>query len=88
MARKSLIARQKKREKLVLKYAEKRKKLKAEGNYVALEKLPRDSSPTRLKSRCAVTGRSRGYIRKFGISRIVFRQMATEGLIPGVKKGR
>ncbi len=86
MSKKSVIARQKKREKMVARYAEKRAKLKAEGNYEALDKLPRDASPVRLKNRCQVTGRPKGYMRHFGVSRIKFRDMAVDGLIPGLKK--
>lgn len=86
MARKSVIARQTKREKLVAKLAEKRAALKAAGDWVALDKLPRDSSPVRLKNRCQLTGRPKGYMRQFGIGRVVFRQMALEGKLPGVKK--
>jgi len=79
-------AREVKRAKLVEKYAEKRAKLKAEGDYVGLSRLPRNSSPIRLHNRCRITGRPRGYMRQFGISRITFREMASAGLIPGVKK--
>lgn len=86
MARKSLIARQARRERLVKKYAEKRKELKAKGDWAALAKLPRDSSPTRLHNRCNNTGRARGYYRKFGVSRLVFRELALQGKIPGVTK--
>lgn len=86
MARKAVIARQKKREKLVAKYAAKRKALKEEGDYQSLALLPRNSSPVRLKNRCMLTGRPRGYIRRFGISRIKFRELALQGKIPGVKK--
>lgn len=86
MSKQSVIARQKKREKLVQKYAERRQKLKEEGNYLELQKLPRDSSPVRLRNRCQMTGRPRGYIRRFGLSRIKFRELALEGRIPGVKK--
>lgn len=86
MARKSAVARQQKRERLVAKYAEKRRKLKEEGDYQALALLPRNSSPVRLHNRCKLTGRPRGYIRKFGISRIKFRDLALDGKIPGVKK--
>lgn len=86
MSKKSIIARQLKREKLVKKYAEKRKALKEAGDYIALALLPRDSSPVRLKNRCKVTGRPRAYIRKFGLSRIKFREMALAGKIPGVTK--
>lgn len=86
MARKALLGRQEKREKLSQKYAELRKELKTRGDYAALHQLPRNASPTRLKNRCAITGRSRGFIRRFGVSRIVFRQKALLGEIPGVKK--
>ena len=86
MARKAIIARQRKREKMVEKYAAKRKALKEAGDYQGLALLPRNSSPVRLKNRCMLTGRPRGYIRKFGISRIKFRELALEGKIPGVKK--
>lgn len=79
-------AREVKRARLVEKYAEKRKQLKAEGDYEGLQALPRNSSPIRMRNRCKITGRSRGYIRQFGISRIQFREMASQGLIPGVKK--
>lgn len=86
MSRISLIARQKKREKLVDKYAELRAKYKAEGDYEALDKLPKNSSKVRLRNRCKLTGRPRGYIRKFGLCRNVFREMASNGKIPGIKK--
>ena len=86
MAKKSWIARETKRRKMVAKYAEKRRKLKAAGDYEGLQRLPRNASPVRLNNRCAMTGRSRGYLRKFGVSRIVFREMALAGKIPGVKK--
>ena len=86
MARTALIAKQAQRQKLVEKYAERRKALKAAGDYEGLQKLPRDSSPTRLKNRCALTGRPRAYMRKFGLSRIMFREMAHDGKIPGVRK--
>ena len=86
MAKTSVIARGKKREKLVAKYAAKRAALKAAGDYEGLQKLPRNSSPVRLKNRCQVTGRPRGYLRAFGLSRIKFRELAREGKIPGVKK--
>lgn len=86
MAKKSVIARQKKREVLVAKYADLRTKLKAAGDYEALDKLPRNASPVRLKNRCQLTGRPRGYIRKFGLSRIAFRDMALYGKIPGMTK--
>ncbi|MDD5363049.1 MAG: 30S ribosomal protein S14 [Ignavibacteria bacterium] len=86
MAKKSHIARQERRKKLVEKYAEKRKELKKNGDYAALAKLPRDSSATRLHNRCSMTGRSRAYYRKFGVSRLVFRELALAGKIPGVVK--
>ncbi|MBR9997525.1 MAG: 30S ribosomal protein S14 [Cyclobacteriaceae bacterium] len=86
MARQSLIARERKREKLVARYAEKRKALKEAGDYVALDKLPRNSSPVRLHNRCHLTGRPKGYMRKFGISRVIFRKMAGDGKIPGITK--
>ena len=86
MAKTSQLARNKKREKLVLKYATKRAELKAAGDSEGLQKLPKNSSPVRIKSRCAITGRSRGYMRDFGLSRIAFRELAREGKIPGVKK--
>lgn len=86
MSRKSIIARQNKRERMVERYAEKRKQLKAEGNWEELDLLPKNASPVRLKNRCALTGRPRGYMRVFGISRIKFREMANNGLIPGVRK--
>ncbi|MDP5171672.1 MAG: 30S ribosomal protein S14 [Bacteroidia bacterium] len=86
MARKSSIAREAKRRKLVEKYAEKRRKLKEEGDYQALSLLPRNSSPVRLHNRCKLTGRPRAYMRRFGISRIKFRELALQGKIPGVKK--
>lgn len=86
MAKTSQVARENKRKRLVEKYAEKRKALKASGDYDALTELPRNSNPIRLHNRCAVTGRARGFYRKFGISRLTFRKMALEGKIPGVKK--
>ncbi|MDD2226209.1 MAG: 30S ribosomal protein S14 [Dysgonamonadaceae bacterium] len=86
MAKESLKARQAKREKMVAKYAEKRAKYLAEGDYEALQTIPKNASPVRLHNRCKITGRSRGYMRQFGISRIQFREMASAGLIPGVKK--
>jgi small subunit ribosomal protein S14 len=79
-------AREVKRAKLVDRYAEKRKALKEAGDYDALQKLPRNSNPIRLHNRCKLTGRPKGYIRMFGLSRITFREMANNGLIPGVKK--
>jgi small subunit ribosomal protein S14 len=86
MAKLSVIARQLKREKLVAVKAAKRKALKEAGDYVALDKLPRNASPVRLKNRCKLTGRPRGYMRKFGVCRNVFRQMASDGKIPGLTK--
>lgn len=86
MAKESMKAREVKRKKLVEKFAAKREKLKAEGDYEALHKLPRNSSKVRLHNRCSQSGRPKGYLRQFGISRIVFREMASSGLIPGVKK--
>jgi small subunit ribosomal protein S14 len=86
MAKKSITARQNKREKMVAQYADKRAALKAAGDYAALDKLPKNASPVRLKNRCQLTGRPKGYMRFFGISRIVFRDMALNGQIPGVKK--
>ncbi|ACQ70546.1 MULTISPECIES: 30S ribosomal protein S14 [Exiguobacterium] len=86
MAKKSMVNRELKREKLVAQYAEKRAKLKAEGDYIGLSKLPRNSSPVRLHNRCSITGRPHGYMGKFGISRIKFRDLAYKGQIPGVKK--
>jgi len=86
MANESVKARQRKRERMVAHYAEKRAALKAAGDYEALDQLPRNASPVRLKNRCKLSGRGRGYIRHFGISRIMFRDMALNGLIPGVRK--
>lgn len=86
MAKKSIIAREAKRERLVAQFAEKRKALKEAGDYAALDKLPKNASPVRLKNRCQLTGRPRGYMRQFGICRVVFRDMALDGKIPGVKK--
>jgi len=86
MAKESMKAREVKRRKLVEKYAEKRTRLKAEGDYAGLSKLPRNASPVRLHNRCSLTGRPKGYMRQFGISRITFREMASSGLIPGIKK--
>jgi small subunit ribosomal protein S14 len=98
MAKKSQLARDKKRHALHDRYKAQRAELKAKlresvddpqarwDAQVALQKLPRNSSPTRLKSRCEVTGRSRGYMRKFGLSRITFREMASQGLLPGIRK--
>jgi small subunit ribosomal protein S14 len=86
MAKKSIEARQRKRERLVAQYAEKRAALKAAGDYAGLDKLPKNSSAVRLHNRCQLTGRPRGYVGYFGISRIMFRDMALNGKIPGVKK--
>lgn len=86
MARKSVIAREVKRKKLVAKYADLRKQLKAEGRWDELDKLPRNSNPIRVHNRCRLTGRPKGYMRQFGISRVTFRKMALEGKIPGVTK--
>jgi small subunit ribosomal protein S14 len=86
MAKESMKAREVKRQKLVEKYAEKRAALKVAGDYEALQKLPKNASPVRLHNRCKLTGRPKGYMRQFGISRVTFRQMANQGLIPGVKK--
>ncbi|NVJ47544.1 MAG: 30S ribosomal protein S14 [Cytophagia bacterium] len=86
MAREAVKARERKRERLVARYADKRAKLKAEGDYEGLDKLPRNASPVRLHNRCKLTGRPKGYMRKFGISRVTFREMASAGKIPGVTK--
>ena len=86
MAKESMKAREVKRAALVEKYAEKRAMLKAEGDYIGLQKLPKNSSKIRLHNRCKLTGRPKGYMRQFGISRIQFREMASKGLIPGVRK--
>jgi small subunit ribosomal protein S14 len=86
MAKTSITARQRKREAMVARYAEKRAALKAAGDYKALDALPKNASPVRLKNRCQLTGRPRGYIRYFGLSRISFRDMALNGKIPGVRK--
>jgi small subunit ribosomal protein S14 len=86
MARKSLIAREKKRQRLVEKFAEKRKQLKEEGRWDELDLLPRNSSPIRLHNRCQLTGRPKGYIRQFGLCRVKFREMALDGKIPGITK--
>jgi len=88
MAKESMKAREVERAKLVQKYAAKRAQLKADGEYVELSRLPRNSNPIRLRNRCKLTGRPRGYIRQFGLSRITFREMASKGLIPGVRKAR
>ena len=86
MAKESMKAREIKRAKIVAKYAKKRKLLKESGDYIALQKLPRNASPVRLHNRCKITGRPKGYIRQFGLSRVVFREMANKGLIPGITK--
>ena len=86
MAKESMKAREVKREKCVERYAEKRAALKAAGDYVGLQKLPRNASPVRKHNRCKITGRPKGYMRQFGIPRVKFREMANFGLIPGVKK--
>lgn len=86
MARESIKARERKREKMVARFAEKRKALKEAGDYQGLDKLPRNASPVRLHNRCKLTGRPKGYMRKFGISRVTFREMASAGKIPGVTK--
>lgn len=86
MAKKSSIEKEKKRQQLVAKYAEKRRRLREAGDWEALDKLPRNSNPTRLRNRCQVTGRARGYIGRFGLSRITFRELAMRGQIPGVTK--
>ena len=86
MARKSLIAREAKRARMVAKYAEKRKALKEAGDYEALDKLPKNASPVRMHNRCKLTGRPKGYMRRFGICRVQFREMALAGKIPGVTK--
>lgn len=86
MAKKSQLARNAKRQKLAVRYAEKRAALKAAGDYEGLQKLPKNSSPVRSKNRCSISGRGRGYLRAFGLSRIQFRELAREGKIPGVKK--
>ena len=86
MAKESMKAREVRRKKLVDKYAAKRAQLKAEGDYIALSRLPRNSNPIRLHNRCKLTGRPKGYIRQFGVSRITFREMAAAGMIPGIKK--
>jgi len=86
MAREAVKARERKREKLVTKYAQKRKSLKEAGDYIGLDKLPKNSSAVRLHNRCKLTGRPKGYMRKFGINRVTFREMASAGKIPGVTK--
>lgn len=86
MAKESMKARERKRQELVDKYADKRQQLKAAGDYEALQKLPKNSSPVRLHNRCKLTGRPKGYIRQFGLCRVKFRELANQGMIPGVKK--
>ncbi len=86
MAKESIKARERKREAMVVKYAAKRAALKAAGDYIGLDKLPKNASPVRLHNRCKLTGRPRGFMRKFGISRVTFREMASAGKIPGVTK--
>jgi len=86
MAKESMKARERKRAAMIEKYAEKRALLKAEGDWEGLQKLPKNSSPVRAHNRCKITGRPRGYMRHFGVSRVTFRELASQGLIPGVKK--
>ena len=86
MAKESMKAREVKRAKMVKKYSKKRNALKDSGDYIALQKLPRNASPIRMHNRCKITGRPKGYIRHFGLSRVTFREMANKGLIPGVTK--
>lgn len=86
MARESVKVRELKRQITVAKYAAKRADLKAKGDYLGLDKLPKDASPVRLHNRCKITGRPKGYMRKFGICRNVFREMASDGKIPGITK--
>jgi small subunit ribosomal protein S14 len=86
MAKESMKARERKRQKMVEKYAAKRAALKAAGDYEGLQKLPKNASPVRLHNRCQLSGRPKGYMRQFGVSRINFREMALNGLIPGIKK--
>ncbi len=86
MAKESMKARERKRERMVAKYADKRAALKEAGDWDALQKLPKNSSKVRMHNRCKLTGRPRGYMRQFGISRVTFREMAVEGKIPGIKK--
>ena len=86
MAKKSIEARQRKRERIVAKFADRRAALKAAGDYAGLDALPKNASPVRLKNRCQLTGRPRGYMRHFGVSRIMFRDMAVQGKIPGITK--
>ena len=86
MAKESMKARERKSAKIVAKYAEKRKALKEAGDYEALQKLPKNASPIRMHNRCKLTGRPKGYMRQFGVSRVTFRELANQGLIPGVRK--
>ena len=86
MAKESMKARELKRQKIVAQYTNKRKALKEAGDYIGLQKLPKNASPVRLHNRCKITGRPKGYMRIFGISRVTFREMANNGLIPGIKK--
>lgn len=86
MPRKAIIERDKKREKMIAKYAKKRAEMKAAGDFEGLAKLPKNSSPTRMKNRCHETGRGKAYMRQFGLSRISFREHASKGEIPGVRK--
>ncbi len=86
MAKESMVAREVKRARLSAKYAARRAQMKADGDYIGLARLPRNSNPNRMRNRCKITGRPRGYMRQVGISRITFREMASYGLIPGVKK--
>jgi small subunit ribosomal protein S14 len=86
MAKESMKAREVKRAETVAKYAEKRKAFKEDGDYEALQKLPKNASPIRMHNRCKLTGRPKGYMRQFGLSRVTFREMANKGLIPGVTK--
>ena len=86
MAKESMKARERKRARLVAKYAAKREALREAGDWEGLQKLPKNASPVRVHNRCKITGRPKGYMRVFGISRVTFREMANQGLIPGVKK--
>lgn len=86
MAKESMKARERKRAAMVVRYADKRAKLKAEGEYQALARMPKNGAAIRMHNRCSITGRPKGYMRDFGISRIQFREMANQGLIPGVRK--
>lgn len=86
MAKKSWMAREAKRRRMSAKYAQKRRELKKAGDWEGLQKIPRNASPVRMNNRCPITGRSRGFLRRFGVSRIVFREMALAGKIPGVRK--